>query len=296
MIAESAISAGIETIFIGNIDGIEWLKVKVERIGFTQIFNDFSSFALNELEDVLILDSYDNSNSWLLDLNWLGKVVIVDPASPDFHADLRFHPGLDDDWTRNNESQFYGKGEFLLVRKELREINHLEKNDESLLEVLVTGGGSDPYNFCGEIASMIAKIDSHLSVNIISDQPDILIEDSRFSIYPTGESLLKLLPKIDLVFAPASTTCLEILTLGLPLGIACVVENQESNYQKLVLEGLALGIGRRSPDGSWDINLGVLSNLINSKELRKKLTNKSLGKFDALGSERIVRKLIEIYV
>ena len=143
---------------------------------------------------------------------------------------------------------------------------------------------------------MIAKIDSHLSVNIISDQPDILIEDSRFSIYPTGESLLKLLPKIDLVFAPASTTCLEILTLGLPLGIACVVENQESNYQKLVLEGLALGIGRRSPDGSWDINLGVLSNLINSKELRKKLTNKSLGKFDALGSERIVRKLIEIYV
>ena len=128
MIAESAISAGIETIFIGNIDGIEWLKVKVERIGFTQIFNDFSSFALNELEDVLILDSYDNSNSWLLDLNWLGKVVIVDPASPDFHADLRFHPGLDDDWTRNNESQFYGKGEFLLVRKELREINHLEKN------------------------------------------------------------------------------------------------------------------------------------------------------------------------
>jgi spore coat polysaccharide biosynthesis predicted glycosyltransferase SpsG len=295
VIAESAISAGIETIFIGNLDGIDWLKAKVERIGFSQIINEFSSFGLNNFDDVLILDSYDSSDSWLLNLNWLGKVVIVDPVSPNFHADLRFHPGLEDDWTNNNESQFYGKGEFLLVRKELREVNHAKKYDDALLEILVTGGGSDPYNFCGEIASMIAQIDSNFSVNIISDHPDILIQDSRFSIHPTGESLLKLLPKIDLVLAPASTTCLEILTLGLPLGIVCVVENQESNYQKLVSGELALGIGRRRENGSWDINFNELSDLINSRELRSKLAHKSLGKYDALGSERIVTKLIESY-
>ncbi len=295
VIAESAISEGIETIFIGNLDDIEWLKAKVERIGFSQIINDFSSFALNDFQDVLILDSYDSSDSWLLDLNWLGKIVIVDPISPNFNADLRFHPGLEDNWTNTNEAQFHGNGEFLLVRKELREIDLFEKYDRSSLEILVTGGGSDPYNFCGEIASMLAQVDSNFSVNVISDQSDFLIQDSRFSIHPTGESLLNLLPKIDLVFAPASTTCLEILTLGLPLGIACVVENQESNYQKLVLRGFALGIGRRSPDGSWDIDLNGLSDLVNSKELRDKLVHKSLGKFDPLGSEKIVRKLLEIY-
>lgn len=295
VIAESAISVGIKTIFIGNLDGIEWLKVKIQKIGFIQIMSDFSSFVLNESEDVLILDSYDISDSWLLELNWLGKIVIVDPVSPNFHADLRIHTGLEDDWTSGDESQFYGKGEFLLVRKELREITCVDKSDKSLLEILVTGGGSDPYNFCGEISSIISKFDSNFSVSIISDQPELVIQDPRFSVHPTGESLVNLLPKIDLVLAPASTTCLEILTLGLPLGIACVVENQESNYRKLTLGELALGIGWRNPDGSWDIDVKALIELINSKALRSRLSHNSLGKYDALGSERIVTKLIEIY-
>ena len=295
VIAESAISEGIETIFIGNLDGIEWLKAKVERIGFSQIINDFSSFALNDFEDVLILDSYDSSDSWLMNLNWLGKIVIVDPISPHFDADLLFHPGLEDNWTITNKAQFHGNGEFLLVRKELREIDLSVKYDDSLLEILVTGGGSDPYNFCGEIVSRIAQVDSNFSVNVISDQSDFLIQDSRFSFHRTGDSFLNLLPNIDLVLAPASTTCLEILTLGFPLGIVCVVENQESNYQNLVQGGFALGMGRRSPGGSWDIDLNGLSDLINSKELRNKLAHKTLGKFDPLGSEKIVRKLLEIY-
>ena len=295
MIAESAIAKGIETIFIGNIDGIEWLRVKVKNVGFSQILNDISSYKLDESEDVLVLDSYENSDSWILNLNWLGKVVVVDPVSPNFQADLRFHPGLEDNWAINKELNFHGNGEFLLVRKELREITRISKQDKSLLEILITGGGSDPYNFCSHISDVISSINSTFSVSVISDHYEVPINDSRFTVYPTGDSFVKLLPKIDLVFAPASTTCLEVLTLGLPLGIACVIENQESNYRKLVKEGAALGIGHRNLDNSWDLDLEALIDLINSKELRSKLVHQSLGKYDALGSDRIVMKLIETY-
>jgi spore coat polysaccharide biosynthesis predicted glycosyltransferase SpsG len=295
VIAESAIAKGIDTIFIGNIDGINWLKVKIESIGFSQILNNISYYQLDESEDVLVLDSYDTSDSWILNLDWRGKVAVVDPVTPNFQADLRFHPGLEDDWAISNESKFHGSGEFLLVRKELREIVRLNKKNDSLLEILITGGGSDPYNLCGQIAEMITPINSRFSVSIISDQHNIPIKDTRFSIYPTGNSLVKLLPKIDLVFAPASTICLEVLTLGIPLGIVCVVENQDSNYRKLVEEGAALGIGNRNLDNSWDIDFDSLTNLINSKELRSKLAQQSLGRYDSLGSDRIVNKLIEIY-
>ena len=216
MIAESAIAKGIETIFIGNIDGIEWLKVKVKNVGFSQILNDVSNYKLDESEDVLVLDSYENSDSWILNLNWLGKVVVVDPVSPNFQADLLFHPGLEDNWAITKELNFHGNGEFLLVRKELREITRISKQDKSLLEILITGGGSDPYNFCSHIADAISSINSKFSVSIISDHHEVPIIDSRFTLYPTGDSFVKLLPKIDLVLAPASTTCLEVLTLGLP--------------------------------------------------------------------------------
>ena len=295
VIAESAVANGIDAVFIGNIDEIEWLKVKIEHIGFSQILNNISNYQLDESEDVLILDSYESSDSWILDLNWLGKVVIVDPVSPNFQADLRFHPGLENDWASTQESIFHGNGNYLLVRKELQELSRLNKQNDSLLEILITGGGSDPYNFCSQIAEMIASINNEFSVNIISDQYDIPIKDNRFTVYPTGDSFVKLLPKIDLVLAPASTTCLEVLTLGLPVGLACVVENQKSNYQKLVNEGAALGIGHRNLDNSWNIDQDALNDLINSKELRSKLAHQSLGKYDPLGSDRIVKKLIEIY-
>jgi spore coat polysaccharide biosynthesis predicted glycosyltransferase SpsG len=295
VIAESAISKGIDTIFIGNVDGIEWLKVKVESIGFTQILDDISNYQLDGSEDVLVLDSYDSSDSWILNLNWRGKVSIVDPVTPNFQTDLRFHSGLESDWTIDEESAFHGNGKFLLVRKELREISRLSKQNNSLLEILITGGGSDPYNFCGHTAEAIATNGKNFSVSIISDQHDIPIRDSRFTVYPTGDNLVKLLPKMDLVLAPASTTCLEVLTLGIPLGIACVVENQNSNYLKLIKDGSALGIGHRKLDGSWDINLDALNDLINSKELRSKLAHQSFGRYDPLGSDRIVDILIEIY-
>lgn len=295
VIAESAIAKGIETVFIGNIDEIEWLEAKVEKIGFSQIMNDFSSFVPIESEDVLILDSYDNSDSWILDLNWIGKVVIVDPISPNFQADLRFHPGLEEDWTITKESNFHGNGEFLLVRKELRELKHFSKKDNAQLEILITGGGSDPYNFCGQIAELITSINRKFSVSIITDQSEFYVKDNRFTIYPTGDSLVQLLPKIDLVLAPASTTSLEVLTLGLPLGIACVAENQDSNYRRLVQEGSALGIGHRNLDNSWDIDRDALIDLITSKELRSKLAHQFLDKYDPFGSDRIVNKLIEIY-
>jgi spore coat polysaccharide biosynthesis predicted glycosyltransferase SpsG len=200
VIAESAIAKGIETIFIGNLDGIEWLKVKVKNIGFSQILNDISNYELNESEDVLVLDSYENSDSWILNLNWLGKVVVVDPVSPNFQADLLFHPGLEGNWAINKEFNFHGNGEFLLVRKELREIPLISKRDNSLLEILITGGGSDPYNFCSQIAEVVASINSKFSVSIISDHYEVPINDSRFTVYPTGDSFVKLLPKIDLVF------------------------------------------------------------------------------------------------
>lgn len=295
VIAESAIARGINTIFIGKIDGIEWLKVKVESIGFSQILNNISNYQLDESEDVLVLDSYDISDAWILNLNWRGKVAIADPTTPNFQSDLRFHPGLESDWATTKESVFHGNGNFLLVRKELREISRISKQNDSLLEILITGGGSDPYNFCGQIAEIISSINSNFSVSIISDQKDIPIKDDRFTVYPTGDNLIKLLPKIDLVLAPASTTCLEVLTLGIPLGIACLVENQDSNYRRLVKEGSALGIGHRNLDNSWDINLDSLIDLINSKELRSVLANQSFGRYDPLGSDRIVDKMIEIY-
>ncbi len=295
VIAESAVSVGIDCLFVGNLGGIEWLENKVKEIGFSEILHDVSELKINTLTDVLVLDTYDDSESTILDLEWLGKIVIVDPISPNFRADLRFHTGLQADWNKDSDSQFYGCGEYILVRKELREVQSIPKNMDSRLDIMVTGGGSDPFDFCAEIASVLLKFEDDFRVNFITDAPGSIPRDSRFFVFPPGKIFKELLPRIDLVFTPASTTCLEMLSLGIPQGIAKIVENQDSNYQILTKEGSVLGIGSRNSSGMWEFNLDEIAKLVRSSSLRNSLSEKKSVKYDSLGSERMIRIILDFY-
>jgi len=293
VIAEAAISSGIDCLFIGDLGGIKWLEAKVLNVGFKSIAKDILSMELNHFTDILVLDSYQESDSWILDLKWLGTVSVVDPISPNFPTDIRIHPGLESDWLKDSNSLFLGNGDFLLVRQELRNVSKPKKNENRIVEFLVTGGGSDPYNFCREFASVLTSLKSDFSANFITDSPDVLQSDDRFSIYPAGESFNNLLMNSDLAFAPASTTCIEILSLGLPLGVALATENQSSNYKNLVSSGSALGIGTRNQSGFWEFDTLSICELIESKKLRTDIRERNTGKFNTNGVDRLIGKIIE---
>lgn len=295
VIAEAAISFGIECIFVGDLGGIGWLEKKVKEIGFSTTLSDISNLKIDSTTDILILDTYDESMGSILDLEWLGKIVIVDPISPNFVADLRFHTGLESDWNENHNSHFYGSGEYILVRKELRKIRSQPKVSTSALEIMVTGGGSDPYNFCAELAASLKTLEDDFIVNFITDSPNSIPKDDRFLPFPIGDNFKNLLSKCNLIFSPASTTSLEMLTLGFPQGIVKVVKNQESNYRILTEEGMAVGIGCRKPDGQWELNDLAIENLVRSNCLRDSLSEKSSLKFDSLGSERMISKILDFY-
>jgi hypothetical protein len=86
-----------------------------------------------------------------------------------------------------------------------------------------------------------------------------------------------------------------MLSLGIPQGIAKIVENQDSNYQILTKEGSVLGIGSRNSSGMWEFNLDEIAKLVRSSSLRNSLSEKKSVKYDSLGSERMIRIILDFY-
>ena len=66
-----------------------------------------------------------------------------------------------------------------------------------------------------------------------------------------AESLLSV---IDLVFTTVGTSSWEYLFLGIPTAVAYAANNQQTNYQYLVNNSLAIDIGMLDSRNNWNIN------------------------------------------
>jgi spore coat polysaccharide biosynthesis predicted glycosyltransferase SpsG len=94
----------------------------------------------------------------------------------------------------------------------------------------------------------------------------------------------------------ASISSLEILARGLPLGIACPVDNQISNYQSLGNKEVAAQIGERISGGSWDFDSSTIAELINNTNYRNRLVEKSCNVLDLQGASRIIEGIKNLII
>ena len=268
VIAEELISRGFEVVFIGETYEIPWLNEYLDGLGFSQVLSAPSKFASNPNSDVLILDSYDidPSTPFIQSVNWSKVVVLVDDQTPAFTGDLYVHAGSGTSWKppiSSREADFLSGIEYFLIRKSLRNLpmeRKLKKN--SKLQILISGGGSDPFRFSEEIYKILRTSQTDFEAKILG--PEFIIEDidKRFHFLRMGRNYESELLETDLVFTTAGTSSWEFLYLGLTSGIACAIPNQTANYRFLVDSSLANDIGSRDLLGVWKLDSQLILKLL----------------------------------
>lgn len=294
-IAEEAISRGINCTFVGNVIGLEWVNRRIFALDFTEVYpaEDFELAISNDA--ILIVDSYelDSSLSYLKRKNWKRVVSITDPLTPHYDADLSIHLGLDGRWGINNISNFLYGPKYIPIRSSIRA--RIKKKSSNLGKVTVYGGGSDPSNLAMAIASAIAGSYSFEECTFFSiENSGIESFDERFKVLPFGPELDDQLKQSDLVLTTASTSCFEILALGLPLGVASAVINQNDYYAYLSEREFACPVGRIGVDGVWNLDMQNLTKLFTDSKYREKLVLRSEGLIDNYGAQRIVDAVLEL--
>lgn len=291
-IAEEVIDRGFQAIFIGEIDGIPWLNERINLLGFSEIHDRSSRFKSNPENDVLILDSYSipTSETFIQEKNWLAVIRIFDKFTPEYKSMLQIHPGIERVTKKISSTKTLYGPMYIPIRKIIKENGRSLKGQK--LRITLIGGGSDPKSFVVEIAKIISKMDGDFKVNVMCDPHANIVRDSRFNSIPIGDSLDSLFVETDLVFSTASTTALEFLSAGCCVAIACSMENQLENYEVMSEMGIAHPIGNFS-NGSWNLSIEKISEVINNSNLQAKLRNKAISYFDFLGASRIVDSIIQ---
>lgn len=292
-IAEELINRGQTVVFIGKTKSLPWVRERVSALGFSGIYAEPEKFHSDPKSDVLILDSYeiDPSDSFVSPLNWRGVVAIVDDATPQVCADLYIHPGSGTTWlppSMDENVRFLTGIEYIPIRRSIRNMSSRNSpSSDKELKILVIGGGSDIFNFCGAIGSALQIFTEKFSAIFFVDPSTILPIDPRFTSVAIGANLEDFLEGTDLVFTTAGTSSWELLSCGFPIGLACAVDNQVANYQYQTKASLALGIGHHDDKDGWKLDRAAIHKLVADSAFRGELSKKVSEVVDGRGCARI---------
>jgi spore coat polysaccharide biosynthesis predicted glycosyltransferase SpsG len=296
-IAEELIANGEEAIFIGSMSELKWLKQRILNLGFTKIYDTSEEFLPNQNTDILILDSYvlNVNHQFLNPKNWYSVIAIVDSVTPNYRCQLRIHPGLDSEWNSNIDTPLLYGPSYIPLRKEITKIDLNVKKSSAELSIIISSGGTDAFGLVDALASILnaTKFEFKASLFMNSTPPKKL--DNRFNVLPLGPDLDLVAETADLVFTTASTSALEFIARGLPVGVVCAVENQESYYKVLTELEVASPVGSRNSGGYWDLNQRLIEELVSSSEFRRRLSARSSLMIDMNGAKRIVDEIKSLY-
>jgi spore coat polysaccharide biosynthesis predicted glycosyltransferase SpsG len=292
-IAEELIKRDSEVIFIGKISEIKWLETRIKNLGFSQIFEQDLQFNSNPITDILIIDSYHISphSNFLNIKNWRAIVSLVDDFTPQYNANLFIRPGVTEAYKSSNGTKYFAGPMYIPLRNSL--ISKTKKrNESSKLEILVVGGGTNLNNFVGEIAKILKILPYSFNANLLSNLNEPINMDSRFKFIEIGPEFDEKVGTADLIFTTAGTTSLEFIALGIPIGIACAVDNQRNNFYNLAKFGIAAPIGSFEFN-SWNLDQKLIFQLISDKSIREVIKLKCKNFTDSNGAKRIVDLVFE---
>lgn len=294
VLAEEAISRGLECIFIGKISGLEWVAERISTLGFKQVLSDETSFRSNATSDVLILDSYNIpvSNKFIAKRNWKFSMSISDEITPKYSVDIELRPGFVKTNQVSAKPVVLSGAEHILVRKGIFKSTG-GNSDSGITRVLVVGGGSDPFGFVPVMANFIDSLKMNLEVHLFTNERTCTEYSENFVIHPIGGGLDVVAQEIDVVLTTASTSSLEFIARGIPTGVMCLVDNQEDYYEQLGRLGYAAQIGIRTSGGTWKINIETIKDLLGCPEKRAALKQSTTDLIDLKGAGRVIDFLIE---
>lgn len=244
-LAEELASVGAEISWQGRVK-VPWISEKISRTGWRLLSakGDTRQQAHEASADLVVVDSYELDRTYREELLEAGTpvVAIVD----DFHNDLGpgslwVNPGAECGWAAPRGGALLHGPQYVLLRAEirrLRELRSARQPPHPTITVLL--GGTD---FAGlkRLAPVLGERFGH-SYDIVAGpgSPDL---GGIVTWLPAGSELLARAALSDLVVSPAGVSSWEMLHIGAPLALIQATDNQLGNYEWMVGNELATGLG-----------------------------------------------------
>ena len=257
---------------------------------------DFDPTIKTEDSEITVLDIQDSTHTFIKNLKKNCKKIISfeDQGEGRNYVDLLIDCNLspDDSQTFSSHTQTLFGLPYSVLGPEFEKLHLRQRNfKDQIQSLLITFGGTDPFNITIELAKHIPK---KLKTTIImgpgfQNQKTLLeLNNEHISIKENVENMAPMLVSHDGVFCSGGVTLHEAMCLGTPAFVISQVEHQEDKAKQAESQGAAINLGQAN---SWDKNrLSEIFNLEN--KVLQKISGMGKKCVDGKGLNRVVEAIL----
>ncbi len=328
-LAEALADRDARLLLLGEVETVPWVSDQVSMPVFAGATTPAAMVAqAHALSlDALVIDSYDLDPACAGAVRAAGitTMVIVDGDSRGQDADLYLDQNLDAESIEvpiaDGARRLAGVS-YALLRRGVTDLRPsaprfvppgliypghddpqpATSEPDGPPHVVCVFGGTDAFGAAPVMAQCLIDTESPLRATVVSAGRQAEIAalpagagQSLTGIDPTPD-LPQLLSTADLVVSAAGTSIWELLCLGVPTALVCVVDNQQLGYDRATARGLAAGLGHldRIRAGGGAAATQTLRELLSDIAVRATLGSRGWTTVDGQGRDRVADALLDL--
>lgn len=207
-------------------------------------------------DTIIILDGYAFTEEYQEQIkqNKFKLVYIDDLATGIQKSDLVINhsPGAtENDYKKEKYTKLALGLNYAILRKSFINFDNKKiKSNNSLSNILISFGGADPEDYTLKTVTEILKLSKFKQVSVIlgaayKHEAIFNIQNPILGIHNnlSENDIFELMVSSDLAIVPASTTSIELATLGVPMLLGYFVDNQKGIYDGLISNNIAVPLG-----------------------------------------------------
>lgn len=303
-VAEALQALGHEVAIMGEVEGVDWLDQHLNSTGIERITCERDVLSAAHVADSgadrLVVDSYWIDPADVAAVNALvPTMAIVDNTTRGIRADwyVDHNQGAEEREWPATQGRVLAGSRYALVRNAFtmhrRESGWMIPGRDS--HVVAFMGGTDPSETMTSVAASVAAAlpDLRFTVVTTSSQVDRVAaavkEMPHATVLGPSRNLPELLGTADAVVSAAGTSAWDVCTMGRPVVLVGVVENQSAGLARVLERGIATGIDA-TVHGTEAVGR-LLADLLDDAPLRESLVRRANRVFDGQGSRRVADAL-----
>lgn len=306
-----SIVRGHDSILITNDSEVPWLEQTLLKLNIPIEISDFSNLDSNKIlsfsPDVVVLDSYEFNSDQISILNKEVPVAMfADGESRGIKPQIFIDQNLgaeDSSWVRESTIPVLAGSIYSLVRPEIQLVVRDKPwiFSSGIPRLLVSLGGTDPFQVSGVVAKILSTIEIDFLARIIVPPEQIeafqraYIGNRSLKFAETSRNFEAELEQADIVISATGSSSWEICTLGIPALFIAVAENQLSGLNNIRQKELGETVNMlgKHPGKNDEIS-SKITRLLTDELLRQKFSLNCKNYFDGLGAKRVLDQLEKI--
>lgn len=257
----------VNFVFNRNITDIELINAIPFPIVFINEEKDF--FTYLQPGNIIVIDSYDFNEQLQNQLNGLRiKLVVIDDLNNmNYDCNAVINHGVlfsEKEYKHSEKTKFYLGLDYLMVRKEFREISTVKSKRKPLNKLdnlFICFGGSNQEELIKKTVNILSNLEVK-KISILASNLDLnehLLKSSEIlhiEIYENlkPNAIINLLQNSNFAILSGSTILLEAFTVGIPIISGWFAENQKYSLEKFEKMGMIINLDNFKSE-NYDFNL-----------------------------------------